>query len=514
MEISAAAPVGFLVASPPQEPLEAQRISRIRRWADRIGSQGMQRNRDDKVVDEYLDILCKQLQSDPDRLVPVGETWLLVLSVGLNAYPKDWDYGPGGGLFEVRRKALARLQQVVKTESGARLLQWIFHDVLLGSHPTSLAQRFAALYLVNKAEPQGLDTALLELSRRGGDALRPEALRQLPRRNSAAVDNYLVDNLGRPFDLVRDPHPYNLMMERLRRELPLGAGAQARLYERVQAMMIHDDWREAARGIGLARELSPLLAAPLFIEALHIWTDRDGQNRSLRLVHELASNLRRLSGKSIGSDPRRWRSWWRAVAEGRAELSSTGAPPPSEGSETSFFGLNAVSDRLTFIIDHSGSMNYNWGSSKSTRYEEAIRQMMVYLQAVGPSARFNVILFSSEPLRSTPHLVEATPKVLEAAKRSLLSRTPDGGTNLKPAVELALSWKRGGSKIELPEADTVIVLCDGVTAEGLSWVAPLIQSGQAESQVIFHCVQIGAGGDGTLEALAEITGGQFVRVTP
>ena len=62
------------------------------------------------------------------------------------------------------------------------------------------------------------------------------------------------------------------------------------------------------------------------------------------------------------------------------------------------------------------------------------------------------------------------------------------------------------------EADTVIVLCDGETEEGPGWVEPFLRSVNQRARVVFHCVRIGAAGDGTLEKLAGGSGGDFVRV--
>ena len=56
------------------------------------------------------------------------------------------------------------------------------------------------------------------------------------------------------------------------------------------------------------------------------------------------------------------------------------------------------------------------------------------------------------------------------------------------------------------------LLCDGDTEEGPSWVEPWIRENNEAAQLIFHCVQIGRRGDGTLKRLAELTGGQFLRV--
>jgi hypothetical protein len=66
--------------------------------------------------------------------------------------------------------------------------------------------------------------------------------------------------------------------------------------------------------------------------------------------------------------------------------------------------------------------------------------------------------------------------------------------------------------LDLVMADTVVVLCDGQTGHGPGWVAPLIEKIGHATQVVFECVLIGSDGDGTLKALAQQTGGEFLRV--
>ena len=61
-------------------------------------------------------------------------------------------------------------------------------------------------------------------------------------------------------------------------------------------------------------------------------------------------------------------------------------------------------------------------------------------------------------------------------------------------------------------ADTVIVLCDGETAEGPTWVGSFIRVHNDLSRVRFHAVQLGGRSDGTLEALCEHTSGDYVEI--
>jgi hypothetical protein len=62
------------------------------------------------------------------------------------------------------------------------------------------------------------------------------------------------------------------------------------------------------------------------------------------------------------------------------------------------------------------------------------------------------------------------------------------------------------------EADTIIVLCDGETLEGPSWVAPFIRSFNEKARVNFSAVQLGGRSDGALEALCEHTNGDYVEI--
>ncbi|MEZ4447820.1 MAG: vWA domain-containing protein, partial [Polyangiaceae bacterium] len=182
-------------------------------------------------------------------------------------------------------------------------------------------------------------------------------------------------------------------------------------------------------------------------------------------------------------------------------------------SRASFFGLRPTSDRVTFVLDHSGSMSTALGTRSISRYDEAISQMVRYLQASGTDTRFNVILFDSDTLRSSAELVVASPENVELARASLLSRPPEGGTCLEPAVRLALCVGANGEvDMDALTADTIIVLCDGENVEGHLWVAPLLARVQVEAQVRFHCVQVGGSGGRALRELAALSGGEFIRV--
>ena len=412
--------------------------------------------------------------------------------------------------------------EALSASSGWR--DWLLQDVIPSARQHPAARRATALRLLAKEGEASLVTPLLVVARRADDPIRPLALELLVDESvehgaDEAIDRFLVELQGRSADPRATPHPFNLLRRRiLEVDAPLGERASETLSERLKAMLLSRDWREAARAVQLARGLEVERRVPLLLDALSSWSRRSASGRgSKRIEGDLVRELQRISGRTIGRDPRNWITWWVAVRQGRVELPPEGQPARAgDGggavSRSSFFGLRPSTDQVTFIVDHSGSMAQSWGTEGHSRYEEAIEQMIRFLQASGPTTRFNVILFDSEVIRSSVELVEATPRNLERARKSMLSRPPDGGTNLRPAVELASGWERGRFNPDSAYADTIVVLCDGATAEGASWVAPFLDRIRAPTQVVFHCVLLGSRGDGALEALADGTGGDFVRV--
>jgi hypothetical protein len=58
----------------------------------------------------------------------------------------------------------------------------------------------------------------------------------------------------------------------------------------------------------------------------------------------------------------------------------------------------------------------------------------------------------------------------------------------------------------------MIILCDGDTVSESGWVAPTLERIRDRARVVFQCVQLGDQGDGTLELLASMSGGNFIHV--
>jgi len=94
----------------------------------------------------------------------------------------------------------------------------------------------------------------------------------------------------------------------------------------------------------------------------------------------------------------------------------------------------AVAARLlretTLIIDTSGSMS-------GTSIEQARRALLLALDKLQPTDRFNVIRFSDNATSAFPESVPASADALLEARRFVVSLNAGGGTNMLPALQIA-----------------------------------------------------------------------------
>ena len=404
------------------------------------------------------------------------------------------------------RLGLEELDRRLRGPGGDALARWLA-AVVAGADGVSVGERAAAAdALVGRYVPESR-AALFAAARDAEPELALTARRALVGWDQADVHALFLDALD------DEPERFATAVRHFGTAgLALGPGVRGRLRTLFARLYLSEDWRDAAR----ARTLVPLFetddAVPILIESLEVWDRRTrAGSGSRRIRQEIALELQRLSGRSLGSEPGRWRRWWEAVQSGRIAL------PGEQGgteivSRASFFGLDLETDKVLFVVDRSGSMRTAFGTSGRSRYDEAIDQLFRFLEAAGPETRFNVVLFAERGYRWRTRLASADAGSLREARQWLESRSPKGGTELREGLRTGLELGRSDELTPARvEADTVVVLCDGETSEGPAWVAPWLARENAAAQLVFHCVRIGASGNGTLEALAEGTHGELVR---
>lgn len=401
------------------------------------------------------------------------------------------------------------------------LVRWATEEVLVVRSGNPVLRRAAAARLIAWNRTPEILQALKVCARDDLPGLREAALEALVGWEDEGVHGLFVQLLWKADEAT--PSPLLAAAESHLRSIRLTSSSsslevlEAYVLERIGA----PPWRPASLAAAVSAALPDESGIPLLIYGMASQEAHAGEGRPVRRISsDIQRELVRRSGMDLGARAERWRTWW--------EASRTGAPrqEPGAGLRTtaSFFGLRPRSDRLVFVLDRSGSMDQPFGTAAGapegarsrkprTRHDEAIRQMIRYLEALGAEARFNLVLFADGPKIWRKDLQPATPAQLKAVEAWARRHPPKGSTRLRTGVELALGMSSEGTvDVEELEADTLVVLCDGRTDEGEGWVIPVLQRVNPRARVLVHGVQIGSRGDGTLGLLASVSGGDFVQV--
>jgi Mg-chelatase subunit ChlD len=420
--------------------------------------------------------------------------------------------GPQSRAHEARELALDALKAHVDPE----FVRWLTREVLaVRSQP--IERRVAALAVLAQQPVAPLLLPLLSCAREEEPRIRIPALEMLVGWDDEGVHAVFLDELARGLENGKGA-AWLAESHFGRVSLPPLSPYAARLTALVERGLCSSDWRDVSRAVSLSRPLDPESIIPFLIEALSKWKSRqEAGAQALRVEMEILRALENRSGRKFGPSPAEWSTWWNAVRRGDLKAGGPQTGRYREGTRPGFFGIHPATDRVTFVIDRSGSMDTVFqektGAPKRTRWEAAVEQLLGFVDAIGPRARFGVILFYDHPEEWRPTLMDATPENKTSARTWLVGTHPAGGTQLEGAIARAMHLgPEGLPDLAVLEADTVIVLCDGETAEGPGWVEPFLHAANAQARIVFHCVQIGTGGDGTLEKLAAGTGGDFVRV--
>lgn len=400
--------------------------------------------------------------------------------------------------------------------------QYLTREVLLVASRHSPSRQATAARLFRHHQHEDALLALLQCTRSKSDLVRQVSLEALVGWSNPSVDRLMAKRLSRS-KRKSDGQGARFAESHFKETRVQPNTRAAELLEGfVQRALASKSWREASLGISVTRGLDPLVAAPILIKGLEIWNRRGEEaGGTLRMRHELSGALKRLSGRNLALRADRWAIWWSAVQSGEIQLSEAGSGRPDrQFTSTGFFGIDPKSDRVTFVIDRSGSMDSPFASRSSdkehtgrTRYEEATGQLAGFLEGLGEHGRFSVVLFSDNATVWRTKLQSTSRTNVNSVRKWLKSKSPNGGTFLRDGIHRAFQVdRRGGLDLDALETDTIVVLCDGATTEGSGWVVPFLKRRNQEARITFHCVQIGPGGDGTLELLASETGGDFRRI--
>lgn len=229
-----------------------------------------------------------------------------------------------------------------------------------------------------------------------------------------------------------------------------------------------------------------------------------------RLADELDQALFRHTGTRCWTK-RDWDTWWRERGSGfvlpHEQTVQKGSGASGGGGTSAYYDIPLVSNRITFLVDHSGSMNAQVGTDKKfTRLEAAKRQLAQTLEALPAKYHCNLIPYETAV---RPLWKELQPLNNENRKE-ILDRVaqlrPAGGTNIFDSLEIAFAD---------PSVDTIYLLTDGEPSAGrltdVGQIVAEVRRWHRSRQVVVHCISIGLESN-LLKQIAEITGGEFRAV--
>jgi HEAT repeat protein len=428
------------------------------------------------VVLEELDALEQQLRDRDQRerrkavqgLVQVGspEAWELVLDALEDTHGQVADEAqlalPGlpvemrGELFGKRglgsrreivalrvAEALGRMPQAPEASTLVKALGHKDPDVrrsLLWS-----IERLAARKELSSRDGALVD-AVRDMTRKEKDArVRAQAVSAL-----GALDPGAIQQMALEYVLAKEPEVRAAVAEMLR-YLPMDRLGPSLGWTRKDPAPVVRMYGYDALAPRTEKAAMQLLATCL------------GEETSLRLRWRIVGHLRAASGLKHGLDPRPWQLWAEELRDGWKRAS--GARDLEEEAVTSSFaGLPLLSDRMSFLIDFSGSM---WqerdGKTRKQRVDEALRAALEKLEA---ETSFNVFAFTKTVRSWKGSLTPARKKDVRKAI-DWFEGSKDQGTGDYWAAMMEAAAD--------PDVDTLILLGDGAPSGGARWNVELIR---------------------------------------
>jgi len=197
-------------------------------------------------------------------------------------------------------------------------------------------------------------------------------------------------------------------------------------------------------------------------ERLVVLVDMYAAEKNARLYWTIDEHLERISGLAGSGRPEFWKGWvaklgpeWKPVTGDPTKVyaSAGDTQAPKLG------GMPILSGAIAILVDLSGS-TWEKRPDGTTVKDRLDKELETALRALPPTARFNVIPYTSVPIPWEKKLQPATPANVGKALKSFTNCTATGKGNFWDAATLALAD---------PEVDTILVLTDGAPTGGRRW---------------------------------------------
>lgn len=268
----------------------------------------------------------------------------------------------------------------------------------------------------------------------------------------------------------------------------------------------------------------------------------DGMEREVgRTKTDYQEALSSLTGQNYRSNVPLWRRWWQENEESfevppLAEIEAQASEEAKEAMGLTFFGIRTDSERVLFVLDLSGSMNYSMvprdnpdddvgggrqpdmpKDGEQSRLKAAKDAMKRALGGIGDGAVFNVIFYASDVWSWQDELLEMNGETRSEAMRYVEDLDAVGGTNIYGALAQAfdMAGAESGDEWAAPKIDTIFFLSDGRPSVGLTTdpeeILAYVRDRNQSAGIVIHTIGLSGAQDAYLmRSLAEQHGGTYV----
>jgi Mg-chelatase subunit ChlD len=195
-----------------------------------------------------------------------------------------------------------------------------------------------------------------------------------------------------------------------------------------------------------------------------------------------------------------------------------------------FFGLRTESQKVLFVLDVSGSMDFpmrtytnDKENSGETRISVAKRELLQALAGIREGGMFNIVLYSNDVWSWSDEPVVMSVETRAEVTTFVEELTVMGGTNLYGAIKGGLDACRGEARRKdvgtpkwiTPVYDTIFLLSDGAPSVGISTdredILDMAAEENSDLSVTINSIGLSSEQDAILmRRLAEQTGGKYV----
>ena len=270
---------------------------------------------------------------------------------------------------------------------------------------------------------------------------------------------------------------------------------QDSLLEAAKNNLRYRDWQVRAAAIALVVTTRSPKSPPLLFAMI--------DKESARMKEDVRAALRNLTGMQFGTAAE-WQKWWsREGASFKPREVLAVMPERNADKQTvSYWNVPVRSDRVSFIVDVSGSMAKPFGTGSGTRLTEAKRQLTDVLGRLPKKAKINIITFADSAQSLFPKLQALGKKQHKAAAAHIKEIFAKGTTNVHDALEAAFADR---------DVDTIFLLTDGRPSDGPvvdpTALADEVARWNVSRSIVIHTIAIGAKSP-FLARLAKDSGGE------